>query len=80
MLGAQRSDVVRLAVVVPGDDLDHRVSPGEDSVPAVKDERSAWEDPVLAVRDLLQNARQSVSVTGCTAVYATGPDLRGRSA
>lgn len=52
VLGAEGSDVVRLAIVVPGDDLDHGKALLDDLLPSVEDERAAREDPVLAVGDL----------------------------
>jgi hypothetical protein len=45
---------VRLAVVVPGNHLDHGEALLEDLVPAVIDEGVGGEDPVLAVRDFLE--------------------------
>lgn len=50
--GGQRADVVRLAVVVPGDDLDKGGLRVENVVPAVLPEQVGREDKVLAVADL----------------------------
>ena len=50
---AQGADVVRLAVVVPGDELDHGEALLEHLLPAVEDQGAAGEDPVLAEGNLL---------------------------
>jgi hypothetical protein len=47
--GGEVSDVVRLSVVVPGDDFDEARGEGEDVVPAVEPEEVSGEDPVLLV-------------------------------
>lgn len=54
VLGAQRAHVVSLAVVVPGDNLNHGETLLEDLVPAVEDQGATREDPVLAEGNLLQ--------------------------
>lgn len=48
----ERTDVVRLAIVVPSNNLNHGESLLEDLIPAVKDQGATGEDPVLAIRDL----------------------------
>lgn len=52
VLGGERAEVVRLAVVVPGNKLDHGEALLKNLVPAVVEESTTGEDPVLAVGDL----------------------------
>ena len=49
VVGLIGADVVGLAVVIPGDNLDERRLEGKHLVPAVGDELFADEDPVLGV-------------------------------
>ena len=50
--GVETTDVVRLSVIVPGDDFEELGSKGEDLSPSVVPERVTREDPVLAEGDL----------------------------
>lgn len=48
MFGAERSNVVGLAVIVPSDNLDHGEALLNDLVPASEEKITRGEDPVLA--------------------------------
>ena len=50
----QRADVMRLAVVVPGDDLQEPRFEAEDLIPAIIPQKIRWKHPILAVRNLLE--------------------------
>ena len=52
VLGVQGTNVVRLAIVVPGDNLNHGETLLKDGVPAIIQQRTAREDPVLGERHL----------------------------
>jgi hypothetical protein len=47
VLVLERANIMRLAVVIPGEDFDHGEALFEDFVPAVKDKRATRENPVL---------------------------------
>lgn len=51
---AQGTDVVGLTIVVPCDNLNHRESFLQDLIPAIENQGTTREDPVLAVTDLLE--------------------------
>lgn len=50
VLGLERANVVGLAIVVPGKDLDHGEALLQDFVPAVEDEGATRENPVLFIK------------------------------
>lgn len=49
MLRLQWADVVRLAVVIPGNNLNHGEALLQDLLPSVIDQSTTWEDPVLGI-------------------------------
>ena len=52
VLRTQGTDVVGLAVVIPGDNLNHVETLLKDLIPAVVEKRTTRENPVLGVRNL----------------------------
>jgi hypothetical protein len=50
VLGLERTNVVGLSIVVPGEDLDHREALLQDFIPAVEDEGATRENPVLVIK------------------------------
>lgn len=74
---AQRTDVVRLAIIVPGDNLNHGEAFLENLVPAVKEERTAGEDPVLAEGHLGTKVGEEPGRDGSEVLLATEPVLVG---
>lgn len=66
---------MRLAVVIPSDNLKHGESLLENLVPAIKDQRSTGEDPVLAVGDFGTEMRKEPRRHGCHVLLVTEPAL-----
>jgi hypothetical protein len=57
---AERANIVRLAVVVPGDNFNTSQAHGENLLPAVVLEKISGENPVLTVRNLGAKVREEL--------------------
>jgi hypothetical protein len=68
MLGCERANIMRLAVVVPGDNLEELRLQSKDFVPTIKPESVTWEDPVLAIRHLRTVMGAEPGRDGCVIV------------
>lgn len=75
VLGVQGTNVVRLAVVVPGNNLNHGETLLEDGVPAIKEERTTREDPVLGEGDLRTEMGEEPRRDGSEVSLAAEPVL-----